>query len=117
MTEKGTDVLVEESSIGNGVLKNASSRTTIASSVREVDGLVVLGMSQDDLDFYEGFPPQMRSRLNRKVCLGAVPVTQGCPLLGLREALADCPIAQRLTFACYLFWLPYTLYRAWTGRI
>lgn len=116
MTEKGTDVLVEESSIGNGVLKNASSRTTIASSVREVDGLVVLGMSQDDLDFYEGFSPQMRSGLNRKVCRGAIPVSQCCSSPGPREALADCPVSRRLTFECYLFSLLCTLYRAWIGR-
>lgn len=72
MAEKVADVLFEESSISNGVLKNASSRTTIAASAREVDGLVVLGMSQDDLDFYEAFTPQKRSRLNRKVCCGAI---------------------------------------------
>lgn len=65
-----TDMRVDESSISNGVLKNASSRTTIAPSIREIDGLVVLGMSQDDLDFYEGFSAQMRSRLNRKVRCG-----------------------------------------------
>lgn len=72
MAEKREEILFEESSsINNVVLKNASSRTTIAASVREVDGLVVLGMSQDDLDFYEGFSPQKRARLNRKVCYGA----------------------------------------------
>lgn len=70
MAEKTAEILSEESSISHDVLKNASSRTTIAASVREVDGLVVLGMSQDDLDFYEGFTPQKRSRLNRKVCYG-----------------------------------------------
>jgi hypothetical protein len=93
MTEKSSDVLIEESSISRGVLKNASSRTTIASSIREIDGLVVLGMSQDDLDFYEGFSPQMRSRLNRKVCRGAVPDTYGFSLLGLGEEHADRPVA------------------------
>lgn len=92
MTEKGTDTLVHEGSISNGVLKNASSRTTIAPSIREIDGLVVLGMSQDDLDFYEGFSSQMRSRLNRKVCRGITPVTHACPSLGLLEELADCVI-------------------------
>ncbi|KAH8762445.1 major facilitator superfamily domain-containing protein [Diaporthe sp. PMI_573] len=74
MTEKSSDVLIEESSISRGVLKNASSRTTIASSIREIDGLVVLGMSQDDLDFYEGFSPQMRSRLNRKIDIRMLPL-------------------------------------------
>lgn len=68
MAEKVVDILVKESSINNGVLKDASSKTTIAASVREVDGLVVLGMSQDDMDFYEEFGPSKRSRLNRKVC-------------------------------------------------
>lgn len=76
MAEKRVDILFEESSINNGDLKNGSSRTTIAASVREVDGLVVLGMSQDDLDFYEGFSPQKRSRLNRKVRCGAFPIYQ-----------------------------------------
>ena len=80
LTEKGTETLVDEGSINNGVLKNASSRTTIAPSIREIDGLVVLGMSQDDLDFYEGFSPQKRSRLNYKVCCGAVP---GCQLMSI----------------------------------
>jgi hypothetical protein len=65
--------MVEESSISKAELKNVSSTTTEPSSIREIDGLVVLGMSQDDLDFYEGFSPQMRSRLNRKVCFGAAP--------------------------------------------
>lgn len=105
MAEKVADVLVEEN-ISNRVLKNASSRTTIASSVREVDGLVVLGMSQDDLDFYEAFTPQKRSRLNRKVCCGAVP---GCQPMSItrceRVYFADCPPDSRLTFECFLFWL------------
>ncbi|KAG6361946.1 hypothetical protein INS49_010175 [Diaporthe citri] len=74
MVEKGAEILFEESSISNGVLKNASSRTTIAASVREVDGLVVLGMSQDDLDFYEAFTPQKRSRLNRKIDIRMLPL-------------------------------------------
>lgn len=116
MTEKLSDVIVEESSISKGVLKNASSRTTIASSIREIDGLVVLGMSQDDLDFYEGFSPQMRLRLNRKVCSGAVPDTLTFLLLSLREGIADCPVAQRLIFECFLFWLLCTWSRAWIGR-
>ena len=72
MTEKRADVLFEESSSDNGDFKNVANRTTIAASIREVDGLVVLGMSQDDLDFYEGFTPQKRLRLNHKVCCGAV---------------------------------------------
>lgn len=72
MAEKVPEILVEESSDSNVVLKNASSRATIAASVREVDGLVVLGMSQEDLDFYEAFTPQKRSRLNRKVCCWAL---------------------------------------------
>lgn len=80
MAEKLADVLVDESSISNGMLKDVPSRTTLAASVREVDGLVVLGMSQDDLDFYEGFSPQKRSRLNRKVCCGAVP---GCQFMSI----------------------------------
>ncbi|KAK7741275.1 hypothetical protein SLS63_000828 [Diaporthe eres] len=74
MAEKTAEILFEESSISNDVLKNASSRTTIAASVREVDGLVVLGMSQDDLDFYEGFSPQKRSRLNRKIDIRMLPI-------------------------------------------
>ncbi|KAL2287345.1 hypothetical protein FJTKL_05826 [Diaporthe vaccinii] len=72
--EKTAEILFEESSISNGVLKNASSRTTIAASVREVDGLVVLEMSQDGLDFYEGFSPQKRSRLNRKIDIRMLPL-------------------------------------------
>lgn len=80
MAEKLADILVDESSISNGVLKDVPSRTTLAASVREVDGLVVLGMSQDDLDFYEGFSPEKRSRLNRKVCCGAFPGYQIMPI-------------------------------------
>lgn len=67
MAEKGPIFLAEERSISNDVVENASGKTPIAASIREVDGLVVLGMDQDDMNFYEKFTPQMRLRLNRKV--------------------------------------------------
>ncbi|KAJ0121103.1 inner membrane transport protein yfav [Diaporthe amygdali] len=74
MAEKGPIFLAEERSISNDVVENASGKTPIAASIREVDGLVVLGMDQDDVNFYEKFTPQMRLRLNRKIDLRLLPL-------------------------------------------
>ncbi|KAI3401935.1 hypothetical protein diail_6495 [Diaporthe ilicicola] len=74
MAEKGPVFLAEEKSITIGAAENGSSKVTIAASIREVDGLVVLGMDQGDMEFYEDFTPQMRSRLNRKIDIRLLPL-------------------------------------------
>lgn len=38
-----------------------------AESITEIDGIRVLGLSADDIDFYTGFSSQRRKRLVRKV--------------------------------------------------
>lgn len=34
---------------------------------REIDGIRVIGMTDEECDFFNSFSPQMRKRLNRKV--------------------------------------------------
>lgn len=38
-----------------------------ADSIAEIDGFRVLGLSQDDIDFYTGFSAKRRKRVVRKV--------------------------------------------------
>lgn len=38
-----------------------------AESITEIDGIRVLGLSADDIDFYTGFSAERRKRLVRKV--------------------------------------------------
>lgn len=110
MEEEGPVFLAEEKGNTNGAVENASSKVTIAASIREVDGLVVLGMDQADVDFYEKFSPQMRARLNRKVRLFQYERAsqsrreKRSTIIPVRIHLTDrlaCLIVQRLISACF----------------
>lgn len=35
--------------------------------IHEIEGLVVIGMDEDDLEFFHNFPQEQRSKLTRKV--------------------------------------------------
>lgn len=47
--------------------RRPTADSTSAESITEIDGIRVLGLSADDIDFYTGFSAQRRKRLVRKV--------------------------------------------------
>lgn len=40
----------------------------------EIDGVYVIGLNQEELDFYSSFTPEMRRRLNRKIDIRLIPM-------------------------------------------
>lgn len=58
--DKAEVVMIDDTMVDNGNLEKAPT-------VREIDSYQVLGLSQEDADFYNSWTPQMRKKLMHKV--------------------------------------------------
>lgn len=57
---------------GKGFVEGDNKNASLYSG--EIDGMYVIGLNQEELDFYSSFTPEMRRKLNRKVDIRLIPV-------------------------------------------
>lgn len=72
MAEKNTiTVLYDKAQDSPGIVSKPSHDSFLgqANNVRELEGIRVIGMSDEECDFFHSFTPEMRKRLNHKVCV------------------------------------------------
>lgn len=61
-----------EAGAGKGFMEGDNKNVSPYSG--EIDGIYVIGLNQEELDFYSSFTPDMRRNLNRKIDIRLIPM-------------------------------------------